>query len=113
MQHADDVLRLLAPERNARIFGCKHLAYQFLRRQVGVDHHHLGAMNHHVGNLKLAQVQQTAEHVAILLFDLALVMKQIDRAAQTLGWRQDRLVGPDPDTQDAHQHADNRLDERE
>ena len=113
VQHADDVFRFFAPQRNACVFRGQHLAHQILRRQVGIDHHHFGAMDHHVGDLKLAQVQQAAEHVAILLFDLALVMKQIDRAAQTLGWRQDRLVGPDPDPQNTHQHADNRLDQRE
>ena len=99
VQHADDVFRLLAPQRNARVFGGQHLAHQLLRRQVGVDHHHFGAMNHHVGDLQLAQVQQPAEHVAVLLFDLALVMQQIDRAAQPLGRRQDRLVGADLDAE--------------
>ena len=38
-------------------------------------------MNHHVGNLQFAQIEQAAEHVAVLLFDLAFVMQQIDRAA--------------------------------
>ncbi len=42
-------------------------------------------MNHHVGDLKLAQIQQSAEHVAVLLFDLAFVMQKIDRAAQPFG----------------------------
>ena len=92
VQHADDIFRLVAPQRDSRVFGRQHLAHQFLRRQVGVDHHHFGAMNHHVGDLQFAQVQQAAEHVAVLLLDLALVMKQIDRAAQTFGRRQDRLV---------------------
>ena len=57
VEDADDVFRLVAPQGNAGVFGREHLAHQILRRQVGVDHHHLGAMNHHVGNLKLAQVQ--------------------------------------------------------
>ena len=99
VQHADDVFRLVAPQRNAGVFGRQHLAHQFFRRQVGVDHHHLGAMDHDVGDLQLAQIQQAAEHVAVLLFDLALVMQQIDRAAQPLGRRQDRLVGADLDAE--------------
>ena len=113
VQHADDVFRLLAPQRNAGVFGRQHLAHQILRRQVGVDHHHLGAMNHDVGDLQLAQVEQAAEHVAVLLFDLAFVMQQIDRAAQALGRRQDRLVGADLDAEQLHQHEDDGLDHRE
>ncbi len=53
-------------------------------------------MNHHVGDLKLAQVQKPAEHVAVLLFHLAFVMKQVDRAAQPFDRRQDRLIGVRP-----------------
>ena len=74
---------------------------------------HFGAMNHHVGDLKFAQIQQAAEHVAVLLFDLAFVMQQIDRAAQPLGRRQDRLVDADLDAEHLHQHADDRLDHGE
>ena len=106
VQHADDVLRLVAPQRNAGVFGRQHLAHQLLRRQVGVDHHHLGAVDHDVGDLQLAQVEQAAEHVAVLLLDLALVVQQVDRAAQPLGRRQDRLVGADLDAEQLHQrHA--------
>ena len=45
--------------------------------------------------------------------DFALVMQQVDRAAQTFGRRQHRLVGADLDAEQPHQHADNRLDHRE
>ena len=70
-------------------------------------------MNHDVGNLQFVQVQQAAEHVAVLLFDLALMVEQIDRAAQTFGRRQERLVGADLDAERLHQHADDRLDNGE
>ena len=113
VQHADDVFRLVAPQGNAGVFGRQHLAHQVLRRQVGVDHHHFGAVDHDVGDLQLAQVQQAAEHVAVLLFDLAFVVQQIDRAAQALGRRQDRLVGADLDAEHLHQHPDDRLDHGE
>ena len=49
-------------------------------------------MDHDVGDLKLAEIQQAAEHVAGLLLDLAFVVQQVDRAAQPLGRRQERLV---------------------
>ena len=51
VQHADDVFRLLAPQRDAGVLRGQHLAHQILRRQIGVHRHHLGAMDHHVGNL--------------------------------------------------------------
>jgi hypothetical protein len=70
-------------------------------------------VNHHVRNLQLAQVQQPAEHVAILLFDLALVMQEVDRATQPFGRRQDRLVVADLDAERDHQHAHDRLDHGE
>src|SRR5882672_2001036 len=57
VQHADDIFRLLTPQRNPGVFGGQHLAHQLFGRQVGVDHHHFGAMNHDVGDLKLAQIQ--------------------------------------------------------
>ena len=40
-------------------------------------------------------------------------MQQIDRAAQPLGRRQNRLVMTDLDAQHLHQHANDRLDHRE
>ena len=86
----------------------EHLAHQFFRRQIGVDHHHLGAMDHDVGDLQLAQVEQAAEHVAVVLLDPAFVMQQIDGAAQALGRRQDRLVGADRDAQHALHQRDAR-----
>ena len=54
VQHTDDVFRLVTPQRNSCVFGRQHLANQLLWRQVGVDHYHFSAMNHHVRNLKLA-----------------------------------------------------------
>jgi hypothetical protein len=87
VQDADDVLRLVAPQRNAGVFGRQHLAHDVLGRQVGVDQHHLGAMDHDVGDLKLAQIEQPAEHIAVELFDAAFMMDQVDRAAQPFGRR--------------------------
>ncbi|MGY4423612.1 hypothetical protein ACVWY2_006061 [Bradyrhizobium sp. JR6.1] len=109
VEHADDVLRLLAPQRDAGVFARQHLAHQFLGRQVGIDHGHLGAVDHHVGDLQFAEVQQPAEHVAVLLLDLAFVMQQIDRAAQAFGRRQDGLMRADLDAKQPHQGAGRSL----
>ena len=113
MQHAYDVFGLFAPQRDPRIFGGQDLSHQFFRRQVRIDHHHFGAVNHHVRNLKLAEIQQTTQHVAVLLFDLAFVVKQIDRAAQPFEGRQYRLVVAGIDADQPQQHANNGLDDGE
>ena len=113
MQHANDVFGLVAPQRNPCVFGGQHLAHQILRRQVGIDHHHFGAVNHHVGDLKLAQIQQPAEHVAVVLFDTAFVVNQVYRPAQPLGRRQQRLIVTDLDAEQPHQQPDDRLNDRE
>jgi hypothetical protein len=54
-------------------------------------------VNHHIGDLKLAQIQQPAEHVAVVLFDTAFVMNQVHGPAQPLGRRQQRLILTDLD----------------
>ena len=75
---------LLLPQRNARDLGLEHGLHHLLRRIVGADRDHLGAVDHDVGDGEIAQVEQTAEHVAVLLLDAAFMMQKIDRPAQFL-----------------------------
>ena len=81
-----------------------------LRRLVGVHRDHLGAMEHHVGHREVAQVEHAAEHVEIVLLHPALVMQEVDGAAQLLVRAQDRLILADLDAEQrehpAHQHLD-------
>ena len=72
MQHADDVLRLLAPQRDAGVFGCQHLAHQLVRRQVGIDHHHRGAMDHDVGDGEIAETEDVVDIFRFAAFDAAM-----------------------------------------
>ena len=81
---------LLAPERHARDRRVEHRVDDLLGRIVGVDRDHLGAVDHHVGDREVAQIEQAAEHVAVVLLDAALAVQQVDRAAQFLVRRQDR-----------------------
>jgi len=62
--------RLLPPQRNL-VYSVASTHAPVFGRQVGIDHHHFGAMNNHVGDLQLAQIPTAPEHVAVLLFDLA------------------------------------------
>ena len=95
MQHADDIVGAVAPQRQPRHRRRQHGVGDVLRRIVGVQHHHFGAVDHDVGDRELAQIENAAHHVAVELLDDAGVMQQIDGAAQLLARRQDRLDGAD------------------
>ena len=73
VQHADDVFRLVAPQRDAGVFGRQHLAHQFVRRQVGVDHHHRGAVDHDVGDREIAEAEDIVDVFGLAAFDLAVL----------------------------------------
>ena len=113
VQDADDVLRRVAPQRNARDRRGEHGLDDVLGRIVGVDGDHLGAMDHHVVDGEVAQVEQAAEHVAIVLLDAALVVQQVDRAAQFLVRRQHRLIVADARAGEPQDAAHQRLDRRQ
>ena len=110
MQDADDVFRLTAPQRDAGDIGFEHGLDHLLRRIVGADRDHLGAVDHHVGDDEIAQVEEPAEHVAGLLLDAALAVEKVDRAAQFLVRGEDRLILADFHSEPAedpfHQHLD-------
>ena len=84
VQDADDVLRLALPQRNACDLRFQHLLHHLLGRIVGADRDHLGAMDHDVGDGEIAQVEKTAEHVAILLLHAAFMVQQVHGSAQFL-----------------------------
>ena len=69
----------------------------FSARLADIGGDHLGAVDHDVGHGEVAQVEQSAEHVAIELFDAAFPVQQVDRAAQAFMRRQQRLALAGPD----------------
>ena len=81
-------------------------------RIVGVERDHFGAVDHHVADGEIAQIEQAAEHVAIVLLDAAFLVQQIDGAAQRLVARQHRLDGPDMKADAREQPAHQPFDER-
>ena len=85
--------------------GAEHGVDDLARRIVGIEHDHVGAVDHDVGHGQLAQVEHAAEHVAVELLHVAVAMQQIDGAAQLLARRQDRLIFAD-------RHADAAQDQR-
>ena len=101
MQDADDVLRRVAPERDARVLGLQRRGDDLLRWAVGIDRHHFGAVDHHVGHRQIAQVEQPAQHVAVVLLHAAFEVQQVHRAADFLMRRHHRLILADMDTERA------------
>ena len=110
VQDADDVLGFALPQRDARDLGLEHGLHHLLRRIVGADRDHLGAVDHDVGDGEVAQIEQTAEHVAVLLLDAAFMVQEIDGSAQFLVRGEESPVDPDPKSEQAenpaHQHLD-------
>ena len=88
----------------------EHRGDDLLRRVVGIDRHHLGAVDHHVGDRQIAQVEQPAQHVAVVLLHAAFAVQQIDRAADFLVRRHDRLVLADLDAERAQEPFHQPLD---
>ena len=80
VQHADNVVRIAAPERHTGVGRSDNLAHKFVGREIGVDEPHLHAVDHHVGHGNLRQLKKTAEHVPFDARDLAFLVQDIDRA---------------------------------
>ena len=73
VQDADDVLGLFAPQRDARVFGLEHGIDDCLRRIVGIDCHHFGAVNHHIGDFEVAKAEHVLDVFGFALFHLAVL----------------------------------------
>jgi len=58
-----------------------HLGDDVLGRQIGIHRDHVSAMHHHIGHGEIAQVENSADHVAMLAFDAAFLVMQRHRAA--------------------------------
>ncbi len=78
VQDADDVLGLVAPQRDAGELGLEHRADDLFRRIVGIDRHHLGAMDHDVGNFEVAEAENVLDVFRLALFHLAVLGRHLD-----------------------------------
>ena len=103
----------LAPDRQARIGRGDDLADQFRRGgRSALSVTHLGAMDHHVGDLQLAQIEHAAEHVAVAARDAALLVQDVDRAFQFLVARQHRAAAGQFDAEQLQDAAHEALRRR-
>ena len=88
MQHADDIFRLVFPHRRAGILRLQNFIDDFGWFFIDVDRFHLGAVDHDVGHLQIAQIKHAAKHVGVALGEGAFLGLQIDRAADLFVRRQ-------------------------
>ena len=84
VEHAHDILGLVAPQGQARVGGGQHRAHDLGGRQARIDGAHARAVDHHILHRQFVEPQQAAEHVAMAALDAALLVQQIDGAAQLL-----------------------------
>jgi hypothetical protein len=66
-------------------------ADDFFRRIVGVDRHHLGAVNHDVGDFEVAKAENVLDVFGFALFHLAVLGRHLHEPFD-LGVAQDFLL---------------------
>ena len=101
---------LSAPQRHARIGRGQNLADDFLRGQVGVDGAHLGAVDHHLRDAEIFQIEKAAQHVALNLRDAALLVQQVELVAQLLIGRENRRILAEIEAEGQQHEPDHALD---
>ena len=84
VQHADDAVGIAAPDRQAGVGAAHDLVEDLLRRRVGVDADDVLAVGHDLADLDAGEVEDAAQHVALLLADHAVLARQVDQVAQLL-----------------------------
>ncbi len=89
MQHADDVFGIVAIERHTRVAETQGGLDNIRGRQVGVDQIDLLAVDHDLADVELLQVEDAAEHVAVVAAHSAFVVVVFDGAADFFMRRQD------------------------
>ncbi len=111
MQDSDDVFRLVAPDRNARVLRLQDLLDDPVRRIVGIECLHLGAMDHDVVDAQRAEIEHAAEHVSVMARDRAFLRLQLDGAADFLVRRENVGFVVDPRRSQLQQQCNDRLND--
>ena len=78
MQHADDIVDVVAKERHARVCGGSNLPDDLVDRRFDVDARHLRPGHHDVIDRDFVEVEDAQHHVLVLGLDLGALVH--DRA---------------------------------
>ena len=110
MDHADDIFRIIAVDRQSGVVGFEDLFKDFRWIVRGIDHLDTGAMEHHFFDHAFAQIQRAKNPVAVFLFHQPFGAAKLQRAVNLFAHREDVTVGVDGDAEQtqyaAHQKAD-------
>ena len=117
VDHADDVFRIVAVERQAGVRGFERLAQDVGGGLVGVDHLDPRAVEHHLLDRTVREVERAQDAVAVLLLDHAFGMAELQGTGDLLAHGEDVAVGigahPEDVKHAAHEVAHRRHDGRE
>ncbi len=81
VQDAGDVFGVFPIKRNTRVAVAQGLFDDLRRRQIGVYHVDLLAVDHDLANVEVCQVEHAAEHIAVVTHDRAFFVVVFDGAA--------------------------------
>ena len=84
MQHADDLVLVFPPQRQAGIRAFNDRLDQHADRLVGVQHDHITAVGHHILDPDIAEIEDAAQHLALLFGVGVRALVELDHAAQFL-----------------------------
>ena len=85
MQHANDVVGFVLPDRHARELALDNVVDNLVRVVGNVDGLHLGAVDHDVVELQFLEIKHAAEALRLALVDGAFLGRQLDGTAQFVG----------------------------
>ena len=80
VEDADDVLRLVSPQRQAGVGAGERRLDDLLRGIVGVDCPHGGAVDHHVGDFQFAEPEQIVDILGLAFLHFAVLGGNLDEA---------------------------------
>ena len=87
----------------------QHRVHDLVSLKLGVDGVHVDPVHHDVGDSKLAEIEYTAQHVAVELHHTTFLVMQFDSAAQLVVSGQDVGIVAHPGAEQAQHMADQQL----
>ena len=117
MENADDIVRIVAAKRNARIRALERQRDVFARLIGEIEQFDRFAVNHDFLDADFVEIKGGAEQIAHVLVKPAFLMVQIDGAAQFVGGGEHLVlfagVEADELQRAAHEHLHDMGDWRE
>ncbi len=112
MDHADDVVGIVAIDGQAGVVGLQALIEDRLWVVFGVDHLDLAAVEHDFLDRAFAEIERAEDAVTVLFFDHAFGMAQIKGTGDFLAHGQDLAVGVGLHAEDAQHPAHQQAPQR-